>query len=284
MTAIADNFTSSIYDPVLSQSNRQNVTHKQDQNDWQQLIAKDFSLAARAYHEHNVVQQYTSAMLTEYMQQPQGTLLDIGAGPGTDFSDCSALNHVISIDIAAGMLNQLRDNFPHYHAIQGDAQSLPLLSRSVNAIYSNLALQWCGDFKKAVLEAARVLTPLGSFDISVVAKNSLPELSSLGFKVNPFQPFDALVSCFDEKNWQVMETRLAPVTVYFDDLKSLLYSIKGVGASALMGRHEPSSLMLRGRQDWQSLNEKAQSLRQSKGIPLTYYIAIIRAKRKHNLV
>ncbi|WP_299004666.1 methyltransferase domain-containing protein [uncultured Shewanella sp.] len=279
MTALADNLTSSVYDPVMTESSSQLATSQATKNEWDQLIAKDFSSAAKGYHKHNIVQQHASAILCEHLQV-QGTLLDIGAGPGTDFSHCLKLDNVMSIDIAAGMLKKLKDNFPNYHGIQGDAQSLPLLNKSVNAIYSNLALQWCHNFEQAVMEAARVLKPSGSVDISVVVENSLPELSSLGFKVNRFHPFDTLVSCFKEKDWQLREAKIVPVTVYFDDLKSLLYSIKGVGASVLMNRSEPSSLVLRGRQDWQALNEKAQSLRQEKGIPLTYYIAIIRAKRQ----
>ncbi|WP_299494298.1 methyltransferase domain-containing protein [uncultured Shewanella sp.] len=279
MTMIQDPPTRAGYRPVKVKSNSQISTVRKEKFDWSQLIANDFSAAATGYHEHNIVQKHTSSMLCHQLSA-QGILLDIGAGPGTDFSLFPKVNSVISLDIAGGMLNKLTENFPEYKAIQGDAESLPLLSNSVNAIYSNLALQWCRDIRQAILEAARVLMPSGSCEISVVAENSLPELTSLGFKVNRFQSFETLVSCFDKQHWQLIEARLEPVTVYFDDLKALLYSIKGVGASATTNEQMQPSLRLRGRQDWLSLNEKANRLKQSKGIPLTYNVVVIRAKRK----
>jgi malonyl-CoA O-methyltransferase len=95
------------------------------------------------------------------------------------------------------------------------------------------------------------------------------------------------------------------MTVHFDTLKALLYSIKGVGASvqSASANHSANSisldsstiqsagevagaiaasepaLRLRGRQDWQAMQAKAESLRVPQGLPLTYQIVQIRARR-----
>ncbi|MCL1123630.1 methyltransferase domain-containing protein [Shewanella surugensis] len=283
MTAILNKFSTSLNKHIIAKLNGQTLAAGMTESDVAQLIAKDFSAAAMGYHEHNILQKRTAIMLCQTLS-PTGTLLDIGAGPGTDFSVFSKVKQVVTLDIASGMLAKLKENFPQYQAITGDAQCLPLQNNSINAIYSNLALQWCPRFKQAMSEAARVLMPSGTLDMSVVTENSLPELEHLGFKVNRFQAFDDLVAHFDAREWQIKEAKLVPVTVYFEDLKSLLYSIKGVGASVLIDKPLRPVLQLRGRQDWLSLNKKANSLKQARGIPLTYYIAIIRAKRKYSLV
>ena len=81
------------------------------------------------------------------------------------------------------------------------------------------------------------------------------------------------------------------MTVYFDTLKALLYSIKGVGASVHVAssttRVSGSTVSaseftprLRGRQDWQAMQVKAESLRLPQGLPLTYQIVQIRARRR----
>lgn len=283
MTSISDKCLMPSAEHMVTVSASQTLASHAKVPNVAQSIARDFSAAAMRYHEYDILQKRTAKMLFQQWS-PAGTLLDIGAGPGTDFSNVNKVKQVISLDIASGMLAKLKQDFPQYHAITGDAQCLPLQRRSINAIYSNLALQWCTHFEQAVTEAARVLMPSGTLDISVVTENSLPELELLGFKVNRFQPFEALIADFDKSEWQITQATLEPMTVYFDDLKSLLYSIKGVGASVLMNRPLQPVLQLRGRQDWLSLNSKANALKEAGGIPLTYYIAIIRAKRKYSLV
>ena len=295
-------------------------------------IAERFSAAAHSYQDHNQLQRLSAAsLLSEFTAK--GHLLDIGAGPGTDFaayhcahqsehhsdhesahqSGCqsehgSTLNPsttVFAVDIALGMLHKLKQSYPDYHGVCADAECLPFVDGCIDVIYSNLALQWCANFPAAVAEMARVLKPDGECHLSLVAQGSLNQLAELGLRVNDFSTLEALKAAFKLDTWQFLEVQLIPMTVHFDTLKALLYSIKGVGASvqSASATHSANSISLdnstiqsagevagaiaaadlaprlRGRQDWLAMQAKAESLRVPQGLPLTYQIVQIRARR-----
>ncbi|MGI2136341.1 methyltransferase domain-containing protein [Shewanella baltica] len=285
-------------------------------------IAERFSAAAHSYQDHNQLQRLSAAsLLSEFTAQ--GHLLDIGAGPGTDFSayHCAHQSEhgsiqnppttVFAVDIALGMLHKLKQTYPDYHGFCADAECLPFVDGCIDVIYSNLALQWCANFPAAVAEMARVLKPDGECHLSLVAQGSLNQLAELGLRVNDFSTLEALKAAFKLDTWQFLEVQLIPMTVHFDTLKALLYSIKGVGASvqSASATHSTSSISsansisldsltiqsagevagaiaaaelaprLRGRQDWQAMQAKAESLRVPQGLPLTYQIVQIRARR-----
>ncbi|MCL1091886.1 malonyl-ACP O-methyltransferase BioC [Shewanella profunda] len=248
-------------------------------------IAERFSAAAHSYQDHNKLQRLSAAsLLAGFIAK--GNLLDIGAGPGTRFETpqtAITMPKVFALDIALGMLHKLKQTYPHYQSVCADAAQLPFGDGTMDSIYSNLALQWCADFPAVVAEMARVLKPSGECHLAIVADGSLKQLSALGLRVNVFSPMDELISAFYLEQWQLLELKLVPMTVHFDTLKALLYSIKGVGAS--VQSHSFSALRhdeifrLRGRKDWQALALRAETLRQSQGLPLTYQIAQIRARR-----
>ncbi|CAM2823756.1 methyltransferase domain-containing protein [Shewanella loihica] len=266
-------------------------------------IARQFSQAAKHYQEHDKVQRLSAQRLRTKMT-PIGRLLDIGCGPGTDFSAAPGLNEVLGLDIAPGMLSQMLESFPSYKALCGDAQALPLSDASIDTLYSNLALQWCSDIKTAIGELARVLKPGSQCHLAIVVDGSLSELDALGLRVNAFEQAQTLLDGFSDSHWQIEHHSVEPLRVHFDDLKTLLYSIKGVGASAAMGSdvsqgsdvtqdsdasHGPDDTQgsvskppprLRGRQDWLALCERAEKMRQPEGLPLTYQILFIHASRR----
>jgi len=156
-----------------------------------------------------------------------------------------------------------------------------------------------------------VLKPNGECHLSLVAQGSLNQLAELGLRLNDFSTLESLKAAFKLDTWQSLEVQLIPMTVHFDTLKTLLYSIKGVGASvqSLSSSHSAHSISsanstrlidsttqaageiagaiaaadlaprLRGRQDWLAMQAKAESLRVPQGLPLTYQIVQIRARR-----
>ncbi|MFB2653745.1 malonyl-ACP O-methyltransferase BioC [Shewanella seohaensis] len=264
-------------------------------------IAERFSAAAKHYQEHNCLQRLSGASLLQGFAA-KGAILDIGAGPGTDFANRAMGEEmrVYALDIALGMLQQLQATFPSYLCVCGNAEQLPFAGGSIDSIYSNLALQWCQDFPAATREMARVLKPGGEAHLSIVAEGSLAQLSHLGLRVNGFLSLESLKAAFDTSDWQLFDVQLVPMTVYFHDLKTLLYSIKGVGASVQsfaqssiepsMSAEQGSDISvsgshshlgkLRGRRDWQALQQRAEQFRETQGLPLTYQIAQFRVRRQ----
>lgn len=255
-------------------------------------IADRFSAAAKRYQEHNCLQRLSGASLLQGFAA-KGAILDIGAGPGTDFADRAMGDDikVYALDIALGMLQQLQATFPRYQCVCGNAEQLPLADGCIDSIYSNLALQWCHDFSAATSEMARVLKPGGEAHLSIVAEGSLAQLSHLGLRVNGFQSLESLQAAFNTSDWQLFDVQLVPMTVYFQDLKTLLYSIKGVGASVQSYVQTENSSdadahlsKLRGRRDWLALLQRAERFREAQGLPLTYQIAQFRVRRQDDRV
>lgn len=234
-------------------------------------VAQRFSHAASHYQQHNVIQRQTQQQLFNWLLPAAECLLDVGSGPGTDFSQYQP-QQVIAVDIAAGMLQQLRQQYGHYHAVCADAQQLPLASGTVNSYFSNLALQWCADISLAAHEAHRVLRANGQLLIALVVADSLPELDALTLHRRQFLDEHQLQAAFAELPWQQLQCETLLHQCHFADLRQLLYSIKGVGASLAAQRNG-----LRGKQHWQQLQAQAELLRQAEGIPLSYRVAYLRA-------
>ncbi|QBF84421.1 methyltransferase domain-containing protein [Shewanella maritima] len=267
-------------------------------------VANTFSQAATCYKQHDVVQRQTASRLHELMHKQdiaaplKGPLLDIGCGPGTDFSAFSQVDQVTGVDIAPGMLAQLGANFPEYQTLQCDVQNLTLSDDCTANVYSNLALQWCDNLPKATSQLNRVLLPSGNCFIATVVDGSLPELKALGFRVNRFLSMPKVMSAFGvvsganlqavtgepcaseqslvSQNWLIKHAKVEKVTVHFDSLKSLLYSIKGVGASVSSDSEAGEALT---KSQWRQRQKLAEGLRTTEGIPLTYHIAIIHAEK-----
>ncbi|MGI3015923.1 methyltransferase domain-containing protein [Shewanella algae] len=240
-------------------------------------VAGRFSKAATAYERHNRVQRLTAEALLDWDDCPHsGKLLDIGAGPGTAFATLWPRS-VTALDIASGMLKQLKGNFPDYQVVCGNAEQLPFGDDSFDAVYSNLALQWCGDIPAALAEIFRVMRPGGSARLAIVARGSLPELQTLGLRVKAFAAEHKLEQALAQHPWQSLHTQSRTFQCHFANLRELLYSIKGVGAS--VGADKNSGAGLKGKGFWHTLNGQAEVLRTDKGMPLTYRIVMVQARK-----
>lgn len=268
--------------------------------DNKQQVAAEFSAAASHYSNFNSMQKQSAGILfdmigTAKVLDSHTNLLDIGCGPGTDFDAINKPASVFALDIAPGMLAQVVQDFPEYLAVQSDAQALPFQNESFDLIYSNLAMQWCPQLDLVFAEVARVLRSGGHFYGAIVADGSLPELAELGLRFNGFHTLDQIQKDLSQCGWQNVRVERKCLSVYFDDLKALLYSIKGVGASTIspldqrqaeaktktaFQENSMAGVKLRGRQDWQNLLGKAEALRQADGLPLHYEIAFIHAIAK----
>lgn len=238
-------------------------------------VAEHFS-RAHQYDCHNLLQRLTANKLLTKAALG-GHLLDIGAGPGTDFSLFPVIR-VTTVDIAFAMCQRLKSLHHSYEAVCADAAALPFSNACFDSLYSNLALQWCPDFTVAVAEASRVLRPGGRGYFAMVCDGALPELEAMGFCVNHFAPASMMAAAFSDQDWCELSIDVVTETLYFDDLRTLLYSIKGVGASARRGSGQGKAL--RGRADWLARMEDAERLRTPQGLPLSYQILYVSAVKR----
>lgn len=88
-------------------------------------------------------------------------------------------SRVIAVDMSLAMLRQAhaarnRARNPAY--VCADAQCLPFADASAALICSNMALHWCHDLERALIECRRVLAPGGLLLMSTVGPDTLREL------------------------------------------------------------------------------------------------------------
>ena len=151
-------------------------------------IEKRFDQCAPHYERHAALEQEVNDRLVErasFVRRQPGTIVDLGCGTGrasralgARFSEAD----IICLDISRNMLVETRKADGGglvMFEVQADLTHLPMAARSADLVYSNLALQWAGDFEQAMNEVRRILRPGGMFLFSVPGPSSLQELHGL---------------------------------------------------------------------------------------------------------
>lgn len=237
-------------------------------------VAAAFSRAADSYDAVAGFQRRCGEKILSQLNNLSGLkVLDAGCGTGVfsrEFRRAGA--HVISLDLAEGMLEKSRilDSAEQY--LLADIEHIPLPDHSVDLCFSNLAIQWCGSLGSALAEMSRVVKPGGKVAFSTLAQGSLTELAEAWQQVdgqthvNQFLAFDTIKRACEPFSHDL---QLTHETEFYPDVITLMKSLKGIGATHLhQGRN--SGLTSRGR-----FEQLARVYpQQAEGLPLSYQLVI----------
>ncbi|WP_058913624.1 malonyl-ACP O-methyltransferase BioC [Entomohabitans teleogrylli] len=203
-----------------------------------QAIAAAFGRAATTYEQYADLQRISGERLLALAGDlPRGRLLDAGCGTGW-FSRIwqQRGQQVIALDLSSEMLAEARrlDSAAEY--LCGDIESLTLESASVETVWSNLAVQWCGDLCAGLGELRRVTRPGGRVLFSTLLADSLGELRQAWRAVDA-QPHANRFLTLQQvqeacRDWPVA-LHEQTVTLVFPDVLSAMRSLKGIGATHL---------------------------------------------------
>ena len=234
-------------------------------------VRRNFGRASRTYDAAGQVQALVRAELVERChwllqgraQRPL-TVLDLGAGTcaalplllsiwptatmlAMDFSSPMLAAGSVRLRGAApglfGKLQRLWRAGPLSAAVCADASSLPLADRSVDLVFCNLLLHWCGDPDAVLREMQRVLKPDGLLALSTWGPDTLRELRTAWAQVDTQEHVirffdmhdigDALIRCgFREPVLDVDRLQTE-----HRDVMALMHYLKDSGASnATAGR------------------------------------------------
>lgn len=264
-----------------------------------QRIGKAFHRQADEYDRHAIVQKRVVAdllrLVERHLQEPPGRLLDIGCGTGALLAllhDRYPAAQPCGVDLAFNMARNSADRFGGEALIvNGDAEALPYRGGTLDLVVSASTLQWVAHLDNCFAECRRVLAPGGLLCLAFFGGKTLWELQesyrrSLAARYGESDERIARLHSFRQRGEveqllermdfdQVVVTSRIEME-YHPDVKTLLRSIKGVGAAT-------ASRSTSGGLGWRTaLNDMAEYYQRqfsSNGmIPATYEVICVVAR------
>lgn len=221
-------------------------------------IAAAFHQKAVEYDQHILVQKRVVAQLAGsvelHLNRAPGRILDVGTGTGALLERLhlrypDAL--LTGVDIAFNMcLRTVQKLGTACHCVNGDAECLPFRTGVFDLAVSASVLQWVGNLPAALLELRRVVKPGGHINLAFFCDGSLGELqdcfrdavsrcSADGgqrmSRLHGFRTVDEVKSIVNEMDFERFVVTVETEVDWYDDLHSLLRSIKSIGAGTVSG-------------------------------------------------
>jgi malonyl-CoA O-methyltransferase len=259
-------------------------------------IRNSFERAAAHYDEAAFLQQEVARRLDDHLDgvkiEPQ-RILDAGCGTGFGASLLRARfprADVIGLDLAQAMLRQallrqrggvweqlrarLIPGTPHFQALCGDLEQLPLARASMDMVWSSLALQWVGGgvagLGASFKDMHRVLRPGGLLIFASFGPDTLKELRAASTGLDGYQHVNRFIDMHDVGDALVHAGFSNPVmemeqiTLTYADLPALLRDLKQIGAHTVL---EERRAGLMGKTAWRRLRDNYECFRQDGRLP-----------------
>jgi len=215
-------------------------------------VADSFHRRAADYDSHVLVQKRVAATLLSSLEAAPAAaaatrILDAGSGTGALLPGIHArfpASRLTAVDIAYNMcLHGRQKNGEYCGTVTGDIQQLPFKREVFDLVVSASALQWVGDLKTAIHEMRRVLKPGGSLAVAFFCDGTLHQLQKCfrdaarlrGYpdsRLHSFWKRDELAGILEQLDFERYVITVETETDWYDDLTSLLRSIKNIGAGA----------------------------------------------------
>lgn len=236
---------------------------------------------AMAQFQHAVVERLMA--LLRQRQEADGSfaparILDGGCGTGYGASLLQqawpeAL--VVGCDLAPAMAGQTQAR--GVAVVCGDLECLPFADGAFDLIWSSLALQWCQP-AQVYAELRRVLSPGGVLVFTTLGPGTLHELETAfagidaHSRVLPFLPPEQVATALAQAGFEHIAVQTEDWVTRHPDFKTLLDSIRGIGANQIGGNQRPGMM---GKTAWQTAQSRYEALRDAQGqLPATYSVVL----------
>lgn len=221
-------------------------------------IAAAFHQKAVAYDQHVLVQKRVVANLAgsieSHQSLPPENILDVGTGTGALLERLHLIYPeacLTGVDIALNMCVHARQKLgATCQIVNGDLVSLPFRTGAFDLVVSASVLQWVGNLSAALHELCRVVRPGGGLALAFFCDGSLGELqhcfrdavsqcpSSISQRVSRLHSFwtvDEVTAIVKEMKFERFVVTVETEVDWYEDLNSLLRSIKNIGAGTVSG-------------------------------------------------
>lgn len=154
-----------------------------------------------------------------------GALLELGCGPAdlwlSNRQRIPAGWHITLTDFSAGMLEEARQRLgeERFTYQVADAQALPFVDASFDAVIANHMLYHIPDLPRALGEIKRVLKPGGTLYASTIGHEHMRELDELLARASIAPHWQA----FKQNANFVLENGVAALTPFFSSVEQRLY-------------------------------------------------------------
>ena len=216
-------------------------------------IKRSFAAATKTYDSVAELQRTVGRELLQAIDTTHltGTLLDLGCGTGFLTGELLARSRyetMIALDIALPMLQATQAKLADQSNINyvcADAEHLPLGGQCIDAVLSNLALQWCRNLDAVFTDIKRVLKPDGQLVFSTFGPQTLHELKSAWATVDHYSHVNEFYSETQLKHFLLQagfKKSQLKSTVYISRYQSvwtLMQELKHLGAQHVVaGRNK----------------------------------------------
>jgi len=229
-----------------------------------------------------------------HLHNPPEQILDVGAGTGALLeilhSQYPAAG-LTGVDIALNMCLHTRQKLGRScRVVNGDAEKLPFKTGSFDLVVSASALQWVGSLSAALHEMRRVVRSGGNITLAFFCDGTLAELqgcfrdaagagcfdkSPVTSRLHSFWTADDVTSIVKKMDFERFVISVETEVDRYDDLHSLLRSIKSIGAGT-------ASAVSGGGLGWRGILQETSRLYQERYgengcIPATYKVLYLTA-------
>lgn len=246
-------------------------------------IRSAFGRAAATYDDGAILQRTVGDQLLDRFQwlriSPQ-TILDVGTGTGYALPRLRRRfrkSHVMGCDIAFAMTkaaHRQRGLWRPSTLFVADGERLPLGSRSVDCVHSNLSLQWM-DPVRAFAEFLRILRPGGVLMFSTFGPDTLQELRAAWARVDDRSHIHSFMDMHDIGDILIQAGFADPVldverfTLTYPTALAALRDLKQIGArNAFQDRFRG----LTGKGRYQGFVKAYEAHRRDGTLPVTYEV------------
>jgi len=214
-------------------------------------IRRSFDRAASSYDKHAVLQREVESRLLErleFQRNEPGIILDLGSGTGSAGRLLAAQfprASVIALDWSVPMLKQSEMN-DLVSPVCADMHALPLASRSVDLIFSNLSMQWSYDLPAIFREFRRVMSTDAMLVFTSFGPDTLTELKQAWRSVDELPHVNDFPDMHDIGDELLAAGFREPVMdaerliLEYPDVLALMRELKG------LGEHNVASQRFRG--------------------------------------